>query len=448
MLFLKSHAEMTTLSPSNECTDIVTLPDTPMNNRISSIEITAPAGSRECFTAALDAGADAVYAGADGFNLRAGSERFSATEIGEMTAIAHDRGRKFLLAANVLVFDDDYDLLARTLDSAADSGVDAVILWDPAALTMARERGLRIHLSTQASVANSRAALSYADQDVKRIVPARELSLGQLAAMIRAVREAGSDMEFEVFVHGAMCLAVSGRCLASQFLWGRSANRGDCTQPCRWPFRVIDERAGMEMEVRGSTLLSARDLCTIDIADRIAAAGVGAWKIEGRMRDAHYVSTTVSCYREARDAVADGTFGPELAASLRERLERVFHRGFSHGFYLGNPDRDYALGEETHATVVRRFAGRVANYYPKAGAADVRLEAGGIAVGDTLVVLGPTTGCREFILESLRSEDNSDITHAKRGDLVGIAVPVKVRMNDRVYVLEPNTNRPFDVHPL
>ncbi|MCE5248936.1 U32 family peptidase [bacterium] len=400
-------------------------------------EIAAPAGSRECFAAALSAGADAVYMGAEGFNMRAGAERIDMTALREMTGQAHDAGVKLYCALNTIVFDDELDDVGSILDSTADAGVDAVILWDMAVLGMALERGLNVHLSTQASVSNSRAVRWYGDQGVRRIVLARELSLEQIGMTISSVRSQGSGMEFECFVHGALCVAVSGRCLTSQFLYGRSANRGDCIQPCRRGYRVVDERNGHELELDGHTVMSARDLCAIDIIDRLMAAGVNAFKIEGRMRDALYVKTTVECYREARDAVLAGSYDSRLAGHLKERLARVFHRGFSSGFYLKRPDEDIAREEGNLATVVKAYTGKVLNYYPKAGAADIGLEARGMEQGETVLITGPTTGVVEFRASSLRTEDDTPVTAAPRGSVIGLETPGKVREGDNVYVLVP-----------
>lgn len=400
-------------------------------------EIVAPAGSPDGFAAALKAGADAVYAGVYGFNMRAGAEPLDMARITDMTSRAHDAGVRLFMAMNTIAYDDETGEAARILDAAARSGVDAVILWDMGLLELARERCLPIHLSTQASVANTRAAAFYEAHGVKRIVLARELSLERLGSVVRQSRERNSSLEFEVFVHGAMCVAVSGRCLTSQFLSGRSANRGDCLQPCRRSYRITDTVNENELVLDGHTVLSARDLCTIGIMDRIIAAGVHALKIEGRMRDALYVRTTVECYREARDAVLAGRFDASVAESLTERLSRVFHRGFSTGFYLDRPDFDIDGGEGNKASVVRQYAGRVFNYYPKAKAADIQLEARGLSRGDTVLITGPTTGAVEFVAGSLRSERNEPLDDAAQGRLIGLATPEKVRENDAVYVLIP-----------
>ncbi len=411
--------------------------DDPASGPETKPEITAPAGSRESFAAALNVGADAVYVGADGLNLRAGAEAFTPDDIRDLILRAHDRGVKFYLAVNTLLFDDGFDRAARALDHAAGCGADAVILWDMGMLELARERGLRIHLSTQASAANSRAVAFYEAAGVHRIVLARELSLEQVRGVIARTRERGSRMEFECFVHGAMCVAVSGRCLVSQFLNGRSANLGDCLQPCRRTWRVTDEMNGSELVLDGHAVLSARDICALDILDRLMEAGVDAFKIEGRMRDARYVQTTVECYREAREAVRAGVFSPELAARLTERLRGVFNRGFSRGFYLERPDHEMASHAGNLATVAKEYAGRVANWYPKARAADILLEARPLVRGERLLITGPTTGALECTVDSFRSEGNRPVERAERGSVVGIALTKRVREGDRVYVLTP-----------
>lgn len=398
-------------------------------------EIVAPVGSRDSFTAALQGGADAVYIGAPGLNMRAGAVVFTAADIRDMIHAAHDRGTKVFLALNIILYDNEFDLVARVLDNAADSGADAVILWDMGILGMARERGLRVHLSTQASVSNAGAASFYEAAGVSRIVLARELSLDQVREVIRRTRERGSALEFECFVHGAMCLAVSGRCLTSQFLSGRSANRGDCLQPCRRSYRVIDENNGNELVIDGHSILSARDICTLDIMDRLVESGVGAFKIEGRMRDARYVRTAAECYREARDAALAGTFDQSLVERLKVRLGNVFNRGFSRGFYLERPDFEIARHEGNLAHTVKEYAGRVTNYYPKASAADILLEAKDLSLGDTVLITGPTTGAVEFVVNSLRSEKNLAVERAEKGKTVGVSVTERVREGDRVYVL-------------
>ncbi len=398
-------------------------------------EIVAPAGSRESFAAALRAGADAVYIGAPGMNMRAGAEPFTFGDIREMIGKAHDRGTKVFIALNTLLYDRETGLAGRILDEAADSRADAVILWDMGVLGPARERGLRVHLSTQASVSNAGAASFYEAAGVSRIVLARELSLEQVREVIRRTRERGSALEFECFVHGAMCVAVSGRCLASQFLTGRSANRGDCLQPCRRGYRVIDERNGDELVLDGHSILSAKDICTVDIMDRLVESGIGAFKIEGRMRDSRYVRIAVECYREARDAALAGTFTPSLAEELKERLGSVFNRGFSTGFYLERPDNEIARHEGNRAGTRKEYAGRVTNYYPKACAADILLEARYLARGERVLITGPTTGAVECMADSLRSEENRAVERVEKGETAGVSVTERVREGDRVYVL-------------
>ncbi len=398
-------------------------------------EIAAPAGSAECFTAALNAGADAIYAGVGGYNMRAGADTFGEPELREMISRAHDKGTKLYLALNTIVYDEQLADISRFLDSMAGSDADAVICWDPGVLKLACERDFIIHLSTQASVSNVESALFYESLGVKRIVLARELSLAQIADAVEETRCHGSAMTYECFVHGAMCVAISGRCLTSQLFNHRSANCGDCVQPCRRRYRITDIEDGHEMILEDHTVLSAKDLCTIDILDEIIATGVRALKIEGRMREPLYVKTTVECYREARDAVLGGSYTPELAAALKERLGQVFNRGFSHGFYFDRPDRDITDGGGSRSSYVKEYAGKVMNYFRKASAADVKLEVRGISLGDKILITGPTTGALEFTAESLRSPDNLPAETSSQGEIIGLGTPEWVRMGDKVFVL-------------
>ena len=401
--------------------------------------IIAPAGNRESFSAAIHAGADAVYTGAPELNMRAGASIFSLTDIRSMTNQAHDQGAGLYLALNTILYDDDLNLAAAILDEAADIGVDAVILWDIAALALAHERGLTVHLSTQASVANSRSAEWYAELGVKSIVLARELSIPRIADTIARVRATGADLRFECFIHGALCVAVSGRCLTSQFLYGKSANRGECIQPCRRSYHITDDHNGHELTLDGHTVMSTKDLCTIDIIDRLMEAGIDAFKIEGRMRDARYVSETATCYREARDAVNSGEYTPERIKGWRKRLEGVYHRGFTHGFYGNDPYHDITYEEGNQATTEKVYLGRIDNYFPQAKAADIKLETGCLTMGDRLLITGPTTGAVEFTVGSLRSEDNRPAESVPQSRTAGVAVPRRVRENDRVFILRDNT---------
>lgn len=409
-----------------------------MNSLGSSItipEIVAPAGSMECFSAALNARADAIYVGISGFNMRASSDAFDEEQVREMISRAHDKGAKLYLALNIIAYDDQLSEIARILDSLADAGADAVILWDMGLLKLAKEREYSIHLSTQASVSNTESAAFYESLGVKRIVLARELGLGQIKNAVESVNLRKSKITFECFVHGAMCIAISGRCLTSQLFSGRSANCGDCLQPCRRKYRITDIEEGDEMILDGHTVMSAKDLCTIDILDKIMGTGVSALKIEGRMREAMYVKTAVECYREARDAVLDGSYAETLSGALKERLTHVFNRGFSHGFYLNRPDLDIVDSEGSLSKYVKDYAGRVINFYKKAGAADVRLEARGISIGDKVLVTGPTTGALEFTAESIRSPENIPAQTSTRGELIGLEMPSRVRNGDKVFVL-------------
>ena len=399
-------------------------------------EIVAPSGTPECFIAALDAGADAVYAGPEGFNMRASAYGFSSDDIKRMSGIAHERGKKLYLALNIVVYDDETGAIADILDNAVNTGVDAVICWDPAVINFAHERGLRIHLSTQASVSNIEAVKFYAANGIKRIVLARELSLSQIGQVISQTGELGLNIEYECFVHGAMCLGVSGRCLMSNFLHGKSANRGECYQPCRRKYIVYDWERDKELAIENHTIMSAKDLCTVNILDKIINTGADALKIEGRMRNPGYVKKTVEIYRAARDTVIEGSFSDLKADVFRHELEKVFNRGFSNGFYLSRPDEEISETEGNISTELRSYRGKVTNYYPKQGAVDILIETGDISIGDIIQITGHTTGIIEFRAETIRDTLNTSVEKGLKGSIIGLKTPLKAREGDSVYVVE------------
>jgi U32 family peptidase len=407
-----------------------------MTTNLKIPEIVAPAGSMETFSTALNAGADAVYVGIKDFNMRVGAFSADTHNLKEMTKKAHDKNVRMYLALNTIIYNNELSALSHILDESADSGADAIILWDMAALNLAKERSLNIHLSTQASVSNIEAVRFYSSIGVKRIVLARELSIKQISLIIKESTELNLKTEFECFVHGAMCVAVSGRCLTSQFLHQRSANKGDCLQPCRRKYKIYDYERGHELIVENDTILSAKDLCTIDIIDKIIMTGIDAMKIEGRMRDERYVKTVIECYKEARDAFFDGSFTKELSEKLTYRLEKVFTRGFSHGFYEKRPDFDFSDSEGNISTTVKKYAGKVMNFYKNSSAADIFLEASELSKGQEILITGPTTGAVEFTVISIRNENNCEIEKAEKGCIIGIKTPSLVREGDKVYIIE------------
>ncbi len=405
------------------------------------IEILAPAGSREALAAALKAGADAVYFGAGKLNMRARSSgAFSLGDLREIAGRAADSGARAYLALNAVLFDEDLEELRRAADAAKKAGISAIIASDAAVIEYARSIGLSVHLSTQANVSNLE-ALRFWARYADTVVLARELSLEQIGAVFRAVEgqsirgPSGGLVRIEAFVHGALCMATSGKCYLSLHRYGASANRGECNQNCRRSYLLRDPVDGSELLREEDYFLSPRDLKTIGFLDEVLASGIRSLKIEGRARQADYVKTTVECYREAVEAVLDGSFGPERVADWDKRLARVFNRGFWDGWYLGAKigERTGEYGSE--ATVRKTLVGECVNYYAKAGIGEFRLDAAPVPRGASLLATGPTTGALEFVLDEPRV-DGEPVERAEKGSVFTAAVPERVRKGDRLYVLE------------
>lgn len=392
-------------------------------------ELLAPVGDFVCLTAAIQGGCDAVYFGVGELNMRSGAGRnFACEDIPRIAEQARAAGVRAYLALNTIVFNHERQTV-RELLAEAQGVVDAVIAWDPCVIKECVRRGIPVHLSTQASVANADAARIYRDLGVRRIVPARECTLEEL---VHIRNESG--VEVEIFVHGAMCMAVSGRCFLSQDVYGRSANRGQCVQNCRREYRITDVEEGAEHVLGTQTVLSARDLCTIPFLDALLDAGFDAFKIEGRGRNPEYVRTVVECYREAMDAWRDGQLTDAVKAELVQRLRQVFNREFSAGFYLGRPIAEFATRSDNQSTRTKQSVGVVTNYFPKPSVAQIQIQGACFQRGDLLMIQGETTGVLEFPVTELRQQE-VEVTQAQRGQAT-LRVPEKVRRNDKVYLLE------------
>ncbi|MBQ6327434.1 MAG: U32 family peptidase [Kiritimatiellae bacterium] len=405
-------------------------------------EILAPAGDFTCLQAAIDAGADAVYFGLGTFNMRARSGvNFKAEDLPE---IARRCGKvKRYLALNAIMFEGEIEEVERTI-VAAKPYVDAFIVSDWGVISLCRRHGVTFHVSTQMSTSNSLAVRFLADQGATRVVLARECTLAEVR---RIHAELGDSPEIECFVHGAQCVAESGRCIMSQDVFGKSACRGECVQPCRRRFKVqavdlyVDKdgnpvhEAKTAFEVEPHTVLSAKDLCSIGFVEKLMAAGIASFKIEGRARNANYVKTCVEAYREAVDAVIAGTYGPDLVARLRVKLETVFHREFADGMYFGRPGADqFADSEDSLATTVKRHVGIVVDYFLKAGIAQVKIQDHEIRPGDEIQVHGPTTGVLELTLGELRRDDETPAV-GEKGTWVTFKCP-RCRVGDKVFFVE------------
>lgn len=410
-------------------------------------EIMAPAGDFVCLSAALQSGADAVYFGIKGSNMRAGARNFDVPDLPRIADECRKRGAKAYLALNNIYFDSEAATLDLHIRAASDAGVDAVIAWDFAAIERALGAGLEVFLSTQAGVANSDGVCAYFRRfGIRRFVLARECALEDIASIKRlAAEKIGAEnaakIEIEVFAHGAMCVSISGRCFMSQYAYGKSANRGECLQPCRREYSVKEKREnGAEFSVGEGFVMSPKDLCTLPFVEKLFEAGADALKIEGRNRNAQYVSAAAGAYRAARDFWFErrGESGfsekfAELKKSQMERLSQNFNRGFSDGFYMGRPAGDWT-SDGNRATVKKLILGRVLNYFPRAGAAEIIVDDNSAKIGDTLCVEGNATGYVEFELESAQI-GGADAGEVRKGQTASIKVPSKMRPNDRIYLL-------------
>ncbi|MEQ9822906.1 MAG: peptidase U32 family protein [Puniceicoccaceae bacterium] len=411
--------------------------------RAHSIELMAPAGSWEALTAAIQSGADSVYFGAGNLQMRSRSAAFRVEDIAEVVALAHDRQRKAYLTLNTIIYDSEFAEVDRILNACADTHIDAVIAADPYVLEAARARQVPIHISTQANVCNIAGVRMYATYgDV--IVLARELTLDQIESIIREIDRQnvcgprGEQIQIEVFAHGALCVAVSGRCYMSLAQHATSANRGDCYQMCRRKYTVSDSETGFQYEIDNQWVMSPKDLCTLPVLDRILNAGVRVLKIEGRGRSPDYVHTVVSSYRRAIDAWQARTFDEALVAVEMDHLSSVFNRGFwEGGYYLGEKLDPWTRSSGSKATLTKTYVGKVQTYYQQSGIAQVLLEAGEYQLGIPLLITGRTTGVLEVTPESMQVDDREASVAAQRS-VITFPLGERVRANDKVYTLTPS----------
>lgn len=398
----------------------------------------APVGSYESLVAAVAAGANSVYFGIGALNMRAASAaNFGADDMAEIVEYAHSNGVKAYLTVNTIVYEEEIPLMHSVLDAARDCGVDAVIISDQAAIEYASKIGLEVHISTQLNISNSETLRFYARwADV--VVLARELSLERIAAISRKIEEehicgpSGELVKIEMFAHGAICMAISGKCYLSLHDSGCSANRGACRQICRHSYTLHDKEDGKEIAVDGQYLLSPKDLCTVDFLDKFIDAGVRVLKIEGRARPAEYVKRVVECYDEALRMMEAGEYTPEAAEGLKERLATVFNRGFWGGYYLAQPAVELSKRYGSSATEKKVYVGKITNIFKKIGVAEVAVEASPFESGSRVVVLGKTTGAAEFTVGSVYV-DEKPAEVAPQGVLCSIEVPEGLHRGDKLY---------------
>lgn len=406
-------------------------------------EIMAPVGCRESLAAALAAGADAVYFGVEGLNMRSrSSANFTLEDLREIAETCTARGVKTYLTVNTVMYDGDLPLMRRIVDAARQAGITAIIASDIAAILYARSVGVEVHISTQVNITNAEAVEFYARwADV--MVLARELNLEQVAEISRHIRDkgvtgpSGRPVGLEMFCHGALCMAVSGKCYMSLHEMNSSANRGACGQICRRSYRLTDMETGAEIEVDNKYLMSPKDLKTIHFLNKMADAGVRVFKIEGRARGPEYVRETVSCYDEALRAICDGTYCDTLVAEWEARLAKIFNRGFWDGYYLGQRLGEWSPHYGSSATRTKRYVAKATRFFPRLGVGEFRLEAGELHPGDEVVLIGKTTGTLIFNIEQLRL-DVDPVPEVRKGELFSMPVPEKIRPGDRLYLWQQN----------
>ena len=372
------------------------------------LEIMAPAGNFECLHAAIQGGADSVYFGVGNLNMRSHSaNNFSADDLAEVCRICRENGVKSYLTLNIVLYQEDLQPMRETLDAARAAGISAVIASDMAAIVYARSIGLEVHISTQLSISNVEALKFYA-QFADVVVLARELNLHQVKEIHDTiVREgicgpSGRLVEIEMFAHGALCMAISGKCYLSLHEYGASANRGSCYQICRRGYEVTDLETGNQLLVDNKYIMSPKDLCTIEFMDKIIDSGVTVFKIEGRARSAEYVKKVASCYRRAADAVCEGTYNQELASALKAELSEVFNRGFWDGYYQGARLGEWSEIYGSRSTRKKVYSGKVTNWFDKIGVAEILIESATLHKGDRILAIGATTGVVETVVSELR----------------------------------------------
>lgn len=401
----------------------------------------APAGNFECLAAAIQGGADSVYFGVGKLNMRSHSaNNFAPEDLAEVCRICREAGVKSYLTLNIVLYDEDLEPMREALVAAKEAGISAVIASDMAAIACARSLGIEVHISTQLSISNSDSLRFYA-QFADVIVLARELTLPQVKAIHSTIVEehicgpSGRQLEIEMFCHGALCMAISGKCYLSLHQYGASANRGECYQACRRGYEVTELDTGKKLVVDNKYIMSPKDLCTIEFMESIIDAGVTVFKIEGRARSSEYVKTVTAAYREAADAVLAGNYTPELAAALKERLSTVFNRGFWDGYYQGAYLGEWSDAYGNRATRTKTYVGKITNYFSNLGVAEVLVETGSFSVGDEMLITGPTTGVIEYRVPEIRV-DLKNVETAVKGDLCSIPVAQKLRRSDKLYMFK------------
>ena len=401
-------------------------------------ELVCPAGDWSGMVTAVESGADSIYFGVRGLNMRASASNFDMLEIKKVMNYLHERGKKGYLALNVIVMNSELPKMRKILEEASSAGIDAVILWDMSVLAIAKELGLNIHISTQASISNFESLKLYSVLGAKRAVLARELTLDEIRSVIDMSGKEGVGIEVETFVHGAMCISVSGRCFLSSYSWGKSANRGECRQSCRREFEIKDSSGEAEYIVGKDYLLSPKDLNTILFVDELIEAGIHSFKIEGRMRSLEYINVVVSSYRKAIDLYFEGKLDDKIKDELYDNLSRVYNRGFSDGFYYGEPE-NWTSRKLEHKNE-KLYLGEVTKFYKKINVAEILIRSNSLKKGDRLFITGKITPAEFTTAEEIQQE-HKFIAEAGKGEMVGLKLSFRARRGDQVYLWREKTKK-------
>lgn len=403
----------------------------------------APAGNFESLQAAIDSGANSVYFGVEQLNMRArASINFTLEDLEEISRRCSEKNVRTYLTLNTIIYDHDLTIVKTLIKKAKKANITAVIAMDQAVIASAREVGMEVHISTQINITNIETVKFYA-MFADTMVLSRELSLRQVKKITEQIEleqikgPSGRLVEIEIFGHGALCMAVSGKCYLSLHSHNSSANRGACKQNCRKKYTVVDQESGFEMEIDNEYIMSPKDLCTIDFLDQVADAGIKVLKIEGRGRAPEYVARVIKCYRDAIDSLNDGTYNKERVIAWMLELETVYNRGFWNGYYLGQKLGEWSKGSGSHATQKKVYIGKGMHFFPKAKIGEFKIEAFGLSIGDNILITGPTTGVKELQIEEMMVNDEK-LDNASKGDSVTIPLEFRIRQSDRLYKIVEN----------
>lgn len=410
---------------------------------MQQIELMAPAGNFESMQAALDNGADSIYFGVEQLNMRArASVNFTLDDLPEIAKRCKVKNVRTYLTLNTIIYDHDLSVVKTLINKAKEADITAVIAMDQAVIMTAREVGMEVHISTQINITNIETVKFYA-LFADTMVLSRELSLRQVKKITEQIEKeqikgpSGKLIEIEIFGHGALCMAVSGKCYMSLHSYNSSANRGACKQNCRKKYTVIEQETGFEMELDNEYIMSPKDLCTIDILDQVADAGIKVLKIEGRGRAPEYVSKVIKCYREAIDSLQNETYQKEQVIIWMQELETVYNRGFWNGYYMGQKLGEWSTGSGSHATQKKVYIGKGTHFYPKPQIGEFKIEAFDITIGDTILITGPTTGAKELEVNDMMVNDKK-LSKGTKGDLVTIPLGFRIRPSDKLYKIVEN----------